>query len=152
MFGTQWVLMEHASRCHTKRRFFPSRCAHGRSRLARRRGEGRRRRANDSGRGRAVPRDHGAGAHHFGEEAVGDDLVGGVGGVVRVPEHEVLAVGAELRGRQAEAPHRRVHVAARRVRRLEPCTPEAWTTAVTTHCCCCDRAGNAMESRACCLL
>jgi hypothetical protein len=47
--------------------------------------------------------------------------------VVRVPEHEVLAVGAELCGRQAQAPHRRVHVAARRVRRLEPCTPEVWT-------------------------
>jgi hypothetical protein len=42
--------------------------------------------------------------------------------VVRVPEHEVLAVGAELRRRQAQGAHRRVHLAARRARRLEPCT------------------------------
>jgi hypothetical protein len=120
--------LEHWSRCHTK-----GRARTGESRLAWRGGvdRHRRRRVNDSGRGRPVPRHHGAGAHHVGEEAVGDDLVGGVGGVVRVPEDEVLAVGAELRGRQAQAPHRRVHVAARRVRRLEPCTRTYAWTAVT---------------------
>jgi hypothetical protein len=113
----------------------------------------RRRRANHSGWGRAVPRDDGAGAHHVGEEAVGDDLVGGVGGVVRVPEHEVPAVGAELRGRQAETPHRRVHVAARRVRRLEPCTPGRVDGGyLLTAAAVIEQGINAMASRACVLL
>jgi hypothetical protein len=87
-----------------------------------RNGAGAHRRIGDAGSGGSVARHDGAGADHVGEEAVGDDLVGGVGGVVRVPEHEVLAVGAELRRRQAQAAHRRVHLAARRARRLEPCT------------------------------
>jgi hypothetical protein len=59
--------------------------------------------------------------HHAGPEAVGDHLVGGVGGVVRVPEHEGAAVAAGPRVGQAQPPDLRVHVAAGRVRRREPC-------------------------------
>jgi hypothetical protein len=52
---------------------------------------------------------------------VGDHLVGGVGGVVRVPEHELAAVKAGPRVGQAQPADLRVHAAARRVRRRESC-------------------------------
>jgi hypothetical protein len=73
----------------------------------------------------ARSRSAGAGAGHVVPEAVGDDPVGGVRGVVGVPEHVRLAVAAGRRVRQAEPSHLRVHAAARRVRRREPCTRRA---------------------------
>jgi hypothetical protein len=100
--------------------------------LSPRRGRSRGRRGRWAVCAGARSRSAGAGAGHVVPEAVGDDPVGGVRGVVRVPEHVRLAVAAGRRVRQAEPSHLRVHAAARRVRRREPCTQQ--TPARITKC------------------